>query len=431
MILILAFLLSVGSAEAQQSTGGWKYRGEVKAPTARFVALPLTLQNLDLCEKPDLSDLRITDVRGTPVPHAVVFEEELKKESQLSGTEFNRESLDKSASRLAVDFGRSLVKNRITVVTAGDSFRRRVLVEGSDDLRAWAVLLPDGWLIAAGNIPARRFESLDIGVNTHRYVRVTVSKMAEEEELPWIERVTCTEVIVRKPDETAIPAKLLQYKTEDGISTVEFDFGSRNVPLRRASLLLAREPARLFRKSFTVWGRDSFQHAEKVRFETGEYGKERTVDTPWTQVGSGYLYRDIDGRQSLELPLSLPHRYVRVRIVDGDSPPLELAGAKGYAVPAFIVFEPAGQSRFVLLAGNGEAPAPRYESQSVLASMDTRGLPKCPSVVLEPQQAGLEATRTPAGQAAVWVLLALAVAATAWILRMTARTPAEVSSAEP
>jgi len=251
--------------------------------------------------------------------------------------------------------------------------------------------------------------------------------MAEEGERPRIERITCTEVTVRKPAETAISGKLLQYKTERGTSTAEFDFGSRNVPLRRVKLLLARSPARLFRKSLNVWGRDSLQHVEKVRFETGEYGKERTVETSWTPAGSGSLYRDVDGRESLELPFSLPYRYVRVRIEDGDSPPLEMSGAEGYAVPAFVVFEPAGQSRFVLLAGNAAAPVPRYESRNMLASLDPRGLPKCAAVRMEPQREGLGEAKPPAGQTAVWVLLALAVAATAWILWRTARTPAEGS----
>jgi hypothetical protein len=431
VIRILILLLSLGVAEAQESGGLWKYRGEVQAPAARFVALPLTIQNLDLCDKPDLSDLRITDSRGTEVPYALVFEEEQRKETELAGTELNRESPDASASRLTIDFGRNLVKNKITVVTEGDSFRRRVRVEGSDDLRDWAVLLPEGWLIAAGNIPAKRFESLDMGANSYRFVRVTVSRMGEELERPRIVRITCTEVTVRKPAETPVPGKLLLYKTDLGASIAEFDFGTRNVPLRRVRLLLARDPARLFRKAYSVWGRDSLQHVEKTRFETGEYGKERTVETPWASVGSGLLYRDVNGREYLELPFSLPYRYVRVRIDDGDSPRLELSGAEGYAVPAFVVFEPAGQSRFVLRTGNEAARIPHYESRTVLESLDTRVLSKCPAVLLEPQQGAPGQTTPPEGQTAVWVLLALAVTATAGILWHTARTPAEGNRGTP
>jgi len=425
VIRVLILLLSLGYAEAQEPAAIWRYRGDVQAPAARFVALPLTLQNLESCGKPDLSDLRISDSRGTEVPYAVVFEEEQRRETELAGTELNRESPDASSSRLTIDFGLNAVKNGITVVTSGESFRRRVLVEGSDSLKTWAVLLPEGWLTAAGNTPERRFESLDIGASTYRYVRVTVAKMAEEIEPLRIERVVCRQVTIRKPAETTIQGRLLVYKTDQGVSTAEFDFGSRNIPLRRVTLVLTRNPARLFRKQFTVWGRDSLQHVERVKFETGEYGRERTVDTAWQQVGTGSLYRDVEEREYLELPYSLPYRYLRVRIDDGDSPPLEVGGAMGFAVPAFVVFEPAGQSRFVLRAGNPAAPAPRYESRAMLKSLDTRALAKCPAITLELQSGAAGDATPPAGQTAVWVLLALAVAATAGILWHTARTPAD------
>jgi hypothetical protein len=425
VIRVLILLLSLGYANAQEPAAVWKYRGDVQAPAARFAVLPLTLQNLDLCGKEDLSDLRLIDSKGTEVPYAVVFEEEQRKETELAGTELNRESPDASTSRLTIDFGRNAVKNGITVVTSGDSFRRRVLVEGSDDLQAWAVLLPEGWLIAAGNAPARRFESLEMGANTYRYVRVTVARMTDEEERPRIERVTCRQVTIRKPPEIAVTGKLLLYKTEQAASVAEFDFGSRNIPLRRLRLVLARDPARLFRKSLSIWGRNSLEHVERIRFETGEYGRERTVETAWQQVGSGSLYRDVSGREYLELPFSLPFRYVRLRIDDGDSPPLEVGGAVGYGIAAFVVFEPAGQSRFVLLAGNGAAPVPRYESRAMLESLDARALSRCPTAVLEPQQGGAGEAKAPAGQTAVWVLLALTVAATATILWITAHTPAD------
>lgn len=425
---ILVFLLSLGLAQAQEPAKLWKYRGDLQAPSARFVALPLTFQNLDLCAKADLSDLRLTDPRGTEVPYALVFDEERMTESELAGVELNRESPDAVTSRLTADFGHNLVKNRITVATSGNSFRRRVLVEGSDDLRTWVMLLPEGWVIAAGIAPSRRFESLDIGASTYRYVRVSVAKMAEEEERPRIDKITCTRVTVRKPVETAVAGRLLSYLSAQRASIAEFDFGSGRIPLRRVRLVLSRDPARLFRKSCSVWGRDSLHHAERVKFETGEYGNERTVETPWQHAGDGSLYREVNGRESLELALRLPYRYVRFRIEDGDSPALEVSGVEGFSVPAYLVFEPAGQSRFSLRTGNSAAPVPSYQSWAMLESLDARTLAKCAAVQLEAQQGGLGEARPPEGQTVVWVFLSFAVAATALLLWRTARTPVEGAS---
>jgi hypothetical protein len=56
----------------------------------------------------------------------------------------------------------------------------------------------------------------------------------------------------------------------------------------------------------------------------------------------------------------------------------------------------------------------------MLASLDTRTLPKCRPADLAPQ-AGAPATPTPAGQRLVWLVLAVVVAITAWILWKTAR----------
>jgi hypothetical protein len=112
MILILFLILSATMASAAEPYAAWKYWSRIQAPDVRMAALPLIPQNLDLCEKRDLSDLRIVDSRGLEVPYAVVFETELRSEINLKGTELNREYPDSSTSRVTVDFG-SLTKNRI------------------------------------------------------------------------------------------------------------------------------------------------------------------------------------------------------------------------------------------------------------------------------------------------------------------------------
>ncbi len=431
MILFLLVILSAGYAFGKGPFDDWKYRGEAQAPAARFVALPLSPQNLDLCDKSDLSDLRITDMRGLEVPHAVVYETESRSEKERTGIVLNREFSDPSTSRLTVDFGAGLTKNSISVETSGNNFRRRLKVDGSDDLLAWATLLPEGWLLAAGDTPERRFESVNIGANTYRYIRVSVEKMPEENEAPRILRVVCRHVVVRSSAEFAVQGKLTDYTTAAGISTAVIDMGTRNLAVQRLRLLLARNPERIFEKHCVVSGRNSSQHPERVRFETQEYGRERTVETPWEPVGSGTVYQNQQGNRSLDLPMQARFRYTRVRIDDGDSPPLELSGATGYAVATYLVFEPADQSRFILYAGKADAQAPRYESARMLAALDTRNLPKCTAVEFE-RQPGSQPKELPPGQRFVWFVLAAVVAFTVWILWHTARAiRREETSAPP
>jgi hypothetical protein len=418
MILLLLLILAV-PAVAQEPFAAWKYRGSVEAPGGRFVALPLDARNLDLCDKRDLSDLRVTDQRGVELPYAVVFETELQTQTEKAGEILNRDYPNESTSRLTVDFRGSAVKNRILVETQGDSFRRRLWVEGSDDLQSWSTLLQEGWLTAAGASPERRFETVDTGANTYRYIRVSVVKMPDEIDRPRILRVTCRHDVTRKASEFAVESRLMAYRTEKGISTAEVDFGTRNLPLQRLRLILARDPARIFMKSCDISGRSTLQHVERVRFETAEYGRETTIETPWEPVGRGNVFRDQQGKVALDLP-GTNFRYVRIRIEDRDSPPLELREVMGYGVPTYLVFEPAGQSRFTLYAGNIEARTPHYESSKVLASLDTRTLPKCRPLNLQPQ-AGAQPKAPARGQRVVWLVLGVVVAITAWILWKTAR----------
>lgn len=428
MILILFLILSTLSASAAEPYAAWKYRSRIQAPEGRFVALPLSPRNLDLSEKIDLSDFRIVDARGFEVPYAVVFETELLKETNLKGTELNRERPDSSTSRITVDFRAPVTKNRITVETAGNNFRRSLRVEGSDDLGNWATILPAGWLFAAGDTPEKRFETFDVGSNTYRYVRVSVGKMPEEKEPPEIVRVSCRHMLTRKPQETAMQGTLIAFETKAGTTTVETDFGARNLPVQRIQLLLGRNPARIFYKPCEVSGRNSLQHKERIRFESGEYSRERTVETPWEHLGSGIVYRNTQGKESLALPVPSRFRYVQIRIENRDSPPLDVVGVIGYTVPAYLVFEPAGQSQFDVYTGNAAATPPLYESSKVLASLDTQTLAKCPGITFA-ERPGITPTAQPEGQRLVWIILVVVVLFTAWIFWNTARNIGKESAA--
>jgi len=414
-------VLTMQVAVAAELPVAWQYRASVRAPEGRFVALPLGPGVFDRCAKDDCSDLRLRDLDGGEVPYALVFEGPLQRDTVLRGRVINRESPDPSTSRLTVDFGASVEKNQITVETAGVNFRRRIMIDASDDLQNWAVLLPEGWLIAAGADPSMRFAAFDIGPTTHRYLRVTVNRMPEERDAPTITAVTCQRRLARPARETAVSGRLTFYATADGASIAEFDFGRRNISMRRAAFLLTGITGRLFRKTCTVWGRNTPTHVERIRFETGESGPERRVETPWKVVGRSTLYKDADGNQSLEIAHPVPFRYVRIRIEDGDSPRLPLAALEGYTVPAYAVFEPAGQSRFTLLAGNPDADAPRFDVAESLARLDSRTLPKCEPVTMREFRAEGPGPK-PAGQTAVWFLLAAAALATAGFLWKTARS---------
>jgi uncharacterized membrane protein len=419
MILILFLILGAVSAPAAEPFQDWRYHARIQAPEGQFVALPLLPQNLDLSEKSDLSDFRIVDSRGLEVPYAAVFETETTHEDIQKGTEINREFPDPSTSRLTVDFGALTAKNKITVETEGNNFRRFLRVEGSDDLRAWATLLPEGWLIAAGDAPEKRFESLPLGYNNYRYIRVAVSKMPEERTPPAIRRVSFHHIVVRKPQETAVHGRFLARNFKNGTTILDLDFGARNLSIQHFQLLL--DSKRIFEKRCELSGRNSLQHEERIRFESGEYSKSRMVETSWERLGSDAIYRNTQSKLSLDLNIPSRYRYVRIEIENGNSPPLDINGVIGYSTPVYLFFEPAGQSSFDIYTGNQSAAPPRYESSKTLGALDAQTLAKCPSFTLK-ERLGARPQTKPKGQALVWAVLWLAVIFAAWILWNTAQS---------
>jgi hypothetical protein len=96
-------------------------------------------------------------------------------------------------------------------------------------------------------------------------------------------------------------------------------------------------------------------------------------------------------------------------------------------VPAYLVFEPAGQTCFAVYSGNAGAVTPRYESSKVLASLDSRILTKC--TVTLAAQTRVAAKSQPGRQRFVWAILAAAVLFTAWMLLNTARSIGKEKSA--
>jgi hypothetical protein len=422
MILILFLLIGTMTASAAEPFSDWQYHGRMQALQGPFAALPLAPRNLDLSERLDLSDYRVVDTRGTEVPYAVVYETEKLTETNRKGIILNREFPDPSTSRITVDFGASVTKNKITVETEGNNFRRSLRVEGSDDLHLWATILPEAWIIAAGDAPEKRFESFDIGSNTYRYLRISVSKMPEENKPPEIKRVSFLHKEIRRPQETSIKGSVLSIHMKiDGTTYAELDFGSRNLSMQRFRLLLGRDPDRIFEKRCELFGRNSLQHAEKIRFESGEYGREQMVETSWEALGSGTVYRTTQGTLSLELNVPARFRFIQIRIENGNSPPLSIDGVEAITTPVYLVFEPAGQSRFDIYTGNKAAPAPSYESAKALQSMDVQTLIKCPFVELA-ERSGVKPAVKPKGQSLVWIVLAIAVLCTTWIFWNTARS---------
>jgi hypothetical protein len=90
------------------------------------------------------------------------------------------------------------------------------------------------------------------------------------------------------------------------------------------------------------------------------------------QVASGVIYK-IPGMHTSQntLPVHQPQRhYLRVKIVNGDNPPLRLQQVDIAWVRQNLYFVPESQRRYTLYCGGEDLRAPRYELQHLLAADD-------------------------------------------------------------
>ncbi len=85
-----------------------------------------------------LSDLRLRDAKDREVPYALFVRRSEDKQKPLDGRLFNATTDPDHSASVSVDLQAGERKhNQIDIVTSGDSFRRRVQVESSDDNSKW------------------------------------------------------------------------------------------------------------------------------------------------------------------------------------------------------------------------------------------------------------------------------------------------------
>ncbi|MCU0876149.1 MAG: DUF3999 domain-containing protein [Pirellulaceae bacterium] len=133
-------------ARTAETLSAWKFFAEVpvaavgKTPLTDFVLPPSVFD----AARVDLADLRLYDAQLRDVPYALRVRSEVDTTEAVPANEFNRvpASASSGISQLSLDLGEKQIEhNEVEIHTPGDNFRRRVLLEGSDDGSAWNKLV--------------------------------------------------------------------------------------------------------------------------------------------------------------------------------------------------------------------------------------------------------------------------------------------------
>jgi hypothetical protein len=353
--LVLFFfttLLFAGRAPVRAfDATAWRYQQAfevAQAGGAMRVALPPeTLDRL----QPDLRDLRIVGADGAEVPYTVL---ELPTARAAATTLV----MMRRPVSLRIDMEKKEVI--ATIVTETDApldtvalfiadtrdYMLPARLEISENGDVWQTLATGLALFRrgqGGRYNAVVQNTLPLGHQSAACVRVTISTGESSLAITGAELRVIKETAARRalPDVVA-PVHIVATEQRAGETLLTLDLGAANLSLSTLSLQIAE---RLFMRHVTLIGMDG---RELARGET--------------------LYRvEIPGQVSTRKSTLAPggvlvsERRLIARIENGDSPPLDVRGASATRRPVHIAFNPASAGRFIFLAGNEQARAPRYD----------------------------------------------------------------------
>ncbi len=380
---LLVMMICLGTTTATHAGfdhSGWRWQRPIQTRTASgFVRLSITPEILDQSQA-DLSDLRVLDKATNLVPHVIHWGRmgEHRQFEWLPARLLNETYLPANYTRVTVDFHEMVEKNQIKVNFSETNYRRRALLEGSNDSATWEVVAEDLWLFDV-SLQGRDFklDTLKFPRNNFRYLRLTVYNMADDPRRLVIESVRAAFYRTENKKELVeIPVKELHitHDPKTNQSIIELDLGFRNLPV---VIMECEIETSYFYRGYQLLGRNQATERVSRKTESGWQMVEQKV--PWKTVRKGVLYRTLyNGKTSASLKLDdfkAPYRYLQLRVFNSDNPPLALKRVTLFRQDTSLVYEAKARHTYTLIGGNAQARPPVYDLAKAVQGVDEFSLP--------------------------------------------------------
>jgi hypothetical protein len=418
---ILAALCALTS-HAQFDTKGWAWQRPVDTAGAQgFVRVSVPLDVIDASQA-SLNDLRVLDIGGNLVPHVVFWGHvrDIEKREWRPLKLLNATYQPGQFGRVTLDFGEPVDKNTVRVRASGENFRRRAALESSTDTLAWEMVAENLWLFDV-RVPGQEFraDTFEFPTNNFRYLRLTVYNMPDDPRQVTIESAEGSLVKrVKESELVATDMTVIASGRDEKLhaSHYEFDLGSRKVPVAAMAFQFA-DP--YFQRAFEVCGRNSTTQTVERRTESGIDKVQQ--ETPWQQVRSGVIYRIQEKDKTIESlkldDVESHYRYLLLRVFNADNPPLKLDKATAWRRPAWLVFDVRDGKQYRLIYGNEATGAASYDLANSVRTLEDNKWPEVRLGAVSALAAQVElAPWSERNAGLMWVALALAVAATLFLI---------------
>ena len=415
LLATLCWLTVAATAQAGFDSSGWYWQRPMDGQSlSGFVSLFIPPEVFDESQ-PSLNDLRVVDENNVLAPHVIHWGRvrETRQQEWKSVRLVNTTFAPGKYSRVTVDFGETGEKNLIQVSLSGQNYRRRALLEGSNESKGWEVVAEDLWLFDV-SMEGQNFkvDILKFPANNFRYLRLTVYNMTDDPRRITIETVKGAFQRIEKEKELLpIPAKQMttSHREDKKQTNIELDLGFRHLPVVSLQFEIATP---YFYRGYELLGRNQIKEKVRRKTETGSDIVEREV--PWSFVHRGVLYRIQHKNKTTESlkveNLNAPYRYLKLRILNGDNPPLKIGGVSAHRRETRLMFQAQTGKQYRLVGGNSNAGGADYDLAKAVQGLDELKLPVIslgpPTVIARKEPLAPWSERY---SVVIWVVLIIAV----------------------
>lgn len=361
--MVLLLLAGTGAA-ADFSQRDWR--------SVKEIILPAGLQPDSLVEfSPDtevfteaargLADLRIISDDAGEIPYKLEISQAEQERDSFPVTLRDKGYLPSRYDTFTADLGKTgILHNEIEFHTPIDDFRRTATVEASNDESTWLKIAEQ--TVYAFTVEERKFATRDTSIgypeSTARYLRVRI--LDDGDGSLKISGATVFHIKDTSAQYVDWPATILEtyQDTAKQTTNVEIDLKTAGLPNSRIELDI---PDASFYRSVSLEKSKDGENWTMVR----RRGDIFAFDTPKASA------------KSVEISyLETTDRYLRIAILDEDSPPLTVAGVKVQGLSRRIVFTADPGQSYRLYYGNSEAGHPSYDLEKIFPYLVTETLPK-------------------------------------------------------
>jgi hypothetical protein len=420
LCVLASQLLGASTAAAQLDVGGWRYTRKITLPPGLaqqgFVEIEPDAE-LFAGAAPGLRDVRIVErTSGKETPYQLVVQRAVERRSEMPLVIRDLGQVGDRYTTFAADLGQhGVLHNGIEILTSSEEFQRTVVVEGSSDGRTW-ITLQSGQRIFDFRLKERGFVTRD----------TTVSYT----------ETTSTQLRIRIEDDGQAPltvtgarAFFVEQEREGRV-----DYAASVGPPVEVSYAQATQYL------LDLGGSGLPSSAVRVTASTENFLRRVTIEssadrTAWRRLPvTAVLYsfrtpKFVGGNDTFSYA-ETTDRYLRLSIVNEDSPPLDVQAIEVSGVRRKLIFEATPGEAYDLYYGNVEVGRPSYDLRHFFEYLATDDLPLA-LLGAEGLNPGLEEPTEPFTERYPWILPVVIAVAAAFVAVLLAGVFRSASKALP